>query len=428
MAFVRFGDDGYDYCDNGYHILFTEDKSHKHLFDYITKDLSELPKLLELYVSQKMDITTFDLQDHQYDDNYSNEIIKILKSAHPYYEHECIKVFLKAIGCYFNHLLIHSSYKNNILYNTYDEQWFLKRLKAITSPFLQGNGINQYLGEFYAEYRYKVSADVHESIEETFAYLPYETLPAQGFIDEIRTQEYVKKMLFWILDISVQKIGKLSIPQRIWLYENIVHRAYGRSEKKVTKYLAFSPAFLFQKNNYNISDMDDLFRPLYTLSEFNIDHDGIPLETLDVLNGVISIAKNVSKPKVYEEYEINNLHQLLYLEILLMIQAGMNIRRCKNCGKYFVVPNRKMAYCDRKASEKESCAMIGAKRTFEKKMKAEPALEMYTRAYKTHHARIRNGIMTAEMFSNWKEEANEKLAKVRAGEMNISDFEKWLKK
>lgn len=440
LAFVIFSDSGYDYCSNDYHVLFTEDKEHSHLFDYVSKDLSQLPMLLEEYVSKKMDITTFDLKsNYRYDDTDRFEIIEILKSLHPYYEHEYFHVFIKAIGEYFNSSLLHSNYINKIFDNPYTEKWYLKRFKEI-APFLNMEDNYRYPDKYYTEYiiQYKITfgnAD-YESNKSEFIYNPV-TIPAQGFIQELRTQEYIKRMLFWILDISLLNIGKLTIPQRIWLYENIVHRAYGQSRMNVTRHLIFQPTRLFRRNNdivtesNNIHEMDVLFEPLYflsDLSDLNINSEDFPSEILNDLNHAVDRAKMVSEAKVNEEYNIKNLHQLLYLEIFLMIQSGTRIKKCKYCNMYFVVSDKKKAYCNRiRDGEKESCAMVGSRRTYQKKMNNDPALKMFSRAYRTHYARIKSGSMTVNEFSIWYSEAKKCLENVRAEKLNISIFKKWLK-
>ena len=64
-------------------------------------------------------------------------------------------------------------------------------------------------------------------------------------------------------------------------------------------------------------------------------------------------------------------------------------------------------------------------------MENEEALKIYTRAYKTHFARMKTTTakkMTKEEFLDWAAEANEKLEKVRSGELTLSYFQDWLKK
>ena len=127
------------------------------------------------------------------------------------------------------------------------------------------------------------------------------------------------------------------------------------------------------------------------------------------------------------EYEVDDLRQLAYLEILLMIQEDTMIKKCKRCGKYFVVTNRNVAYCERVDESGVRCSEVGSHQNFQKKMASDEALQIYNRAYKTHHARVRKGAMSKEDFRLWYKEAKAKLEQVRAGELDIDNFQRWLK-
>lgn len=154
-------------------------------------------------------------------------------------------------------------------------------------------------------------------------------------------------------------------------------------------------------------------------------------EVLKALANAADYIKDLSKEGFLEEYKITNLHQLLFLEILSMIHANKHIKKCKNCGVYFIVPNTKVEYCNRIApGEEKTCQVIGPTRTFERKLETDYPLKIYKRAYNTHFARKQrvSGAMKHDQFDIWVTEAKERLEKVRAGGMAIQDFEKWLKK
>ena len=433
MAQVSFGDNGFDYCDTGNFVLFSAGDTHEELFDYVSKDLSKLPDLFEKCVSKTMDITTFEMIDYQHDDNDSAEIKDILASLHPYYKHEYTVVINKVIGDYFNALLVYSQYKNRTLDDKHEEKWYIERFTKLAAPFLQKSDMAPRV--FHDQYEKWIDAYDAEPVEgeERFVFgVPTE--PPKGFDEELEIQKTVQRMLYWILDISAPNIGEMTMPQRMWIYSNMFWMASSQSNMKVSKRLLFRPNFRYRGNNDYIDEVgyirkiDDLFRPLYALSKFDIYHRDIPLEMLDDLNRVIEYAKTVPKADVHEEYEIDNLHQLLYLEILFMIKTNTNIRRCKHCGKYFVMPNRKTLYCSRIAEgEKESCFAVGSKRSFQKKMEAEYPLKIYNRAYKTHHARVRYCKIDKNDFILWRDKAKEKLKEVRNGNLDIFEFEKWLK-
>ena len=67
-------------------------------------------------------------------------------------------------------------------------------------------------------------------------------------------------------------------------------------------------------------------------------------------------------------------------------------RCCANCGKFFMPRGGyDVEYCDNPAPGEtdKTCKEVGARNTFARRVKDSPALQIFQRAYKTHHARIR---------------------------------------
>jgi len=54
-------------------------------------------------------------------------------------------------------------------------------------------------------------------------------------------------------------------------------------------------------------------------------------------------------------------------------------------------------------------------------------MQLYQRAYKTRFARIKAKRMTKEAFVVWGEQARGYRDRVLAGEMELEEFERWLK-
>ena len=179
---------------------------------------------------------------------------------------------------------------------------------------------------------------------------------------------------------------------------------------------------LFRSQNLN-----EIFSELHSIDSRNIETNGVSEEVKGYFDLAINAAKKIETTQIYEEYEVSNLTQLLYVEIMSMIRAETMIRKCRNCGKYFVVSNRKTAYCDRIDKSGERCSAIGPSRNFQKKMGEEDALKIYTRSYKTHFARVKKGTMEKSAFAEWCKDAKEKLEQVRAGQLDIAAFQEWLK-
>ena len=429
MAYVGFDDNGYEYFTEGRFVLFSSDINHYHLFDYITKDLSRLPILLEQYVSARMDTTTFELKECQNENDDLEEIIEILKSVHPYFEYEYEREIRNKIGDYFNKLLAYTIFRQNEeLYEcAFQEDWYTERLSKLIPPTSLYDDFD--CDVFFKKFFKWVGKD--EGIEETVYFGIPEEKP-MGFTDEIMTQKSISNMLYFILDIQALEISKLNTSQRMWLYGNMFE--YSSTVVSATQNLSFMPRTRFRKNQDRSQEADylgkiyDVFKPLRALNTLNAGRDGIPEDVARDLSSAIKYADNLAEIKIYEEYEVKCLRELLYLEIMTMIRSGTMIRKCKNCGKYFVLNNRIVAYCNRADESGMLCSAIGSKQTFQKKLEKEEELKIYNRAYKTHYARVRNGKMSQDDFSSWCHKAKEKLEKVRAGELDISIFQEWLKK
>ena len=428
MSYAIFYDNKYKYFSNSDQLLFSTDDTHNALFHYISSDLSNLPMLLENYISGIISTQTLELTNGQNNEMQIKKIIEILEHSHIYYKYEYNEILTNEIVDYFNQLLVYLVYKEKKISEktTLDKDWYIERLIQLIPDSLLPNEI--YHSDFYNIYRKKVGADEDDECEVliTDVYKP------TGFTKEIAFQKEIYNVLYFILDISARGIEKMPLNQRIYLYDKMFYTPYHPAVINITKRIRFRSQLQpqlhsehFPENDQNIKDV---FNRLYRNHTLNVGHDGIPSELEDDFNLAINYAKTITSNKIYEEYEINNLHELLYLEILSMIQSGTMIRKCKNCGKYFTVRNRKIMYCDRINESGKSCSYIGSQNTFQKKLEQDEALKIYNRAYKTHYARLNHKKVTYEEHNMWVNEAKIKLEKTRNGELDISQFQQWLKK
>ena len=155
-----------------------------------------------------------------------------------------------------------------------------------------------------------------------------------------------------------------------------------------------------------------------------------PAVTPDHVMELIQAVTETAEDSEYHTYLIAQLEDLLSYEVYGMTQADMRIKRCKNCGRYFIVDKGNVEYCDRiAAGETKPCNEIGKVRIYEQKIaKGGSAMALYRKAYKTHFARIRTGAMTKEQFDIWKGEATVKRLFVESGDMSLDEYAVWLKK
>ena len=125
---------------------------------------------------------------------------------------------------------------------------------------------------------------------------------------------------------------------------------------------------------------------------------------------------------------INNVAQLMYHELMNMIMQGHSIRRCKNCGKYFVqYGDRVVDYCEEiPKGETKPCNVIGSSRHFTASLKDDPIKQTYTRAYKKYVARRRLKTVTEGQFTTWSAEAKKLRQKAYDTGMHEETFRQML--
>ena len=129
-------------------------------------------------------------------------------------------------------------------------------------------------------------------------------------------------------------------------------------------------------------------------------------------------------------YDLSDFSDVLKLEVYRMIVGKTHIKRCKNCGKYFTPDKSNREYCNRLApNSTKLCSEIGRSRVNTRKnsQDASTPYALYRKAYKTHFARVANGLLSQEDFDQWKTAALEKKALVETQRMDIADYEQWLR-
>ncbi len=483
--FVKFHKGGYDY--SGVSGEVNEDSQHKFLFNYVAKDISNLPLLLKQYFSKKMDITTdeFELNDYEYTKADRDEIEKILADLHPYCKNN-VAVFIRAIVDYFNDLLVQSGRGNKILtrleedstgfedfesnferfngltddefevtrfeevhrkelnYLEVEQEWYRNKLICFIGPLLWT----------YIRYTKEKSENIINGFWEDYidrVKQGTDGTRAKGFAHELKTQEIVRRMLFWIFDISapLPAVNELTIPQRAWLYTHIFKHDLEQYRTDAKRHL-FLSAFAGDdigrgKNILNTTvdgrsngEFDVIIDFMYaeflnTPYNFNRDPDNIPENAQKALIKAAEYAAKASEEEIYEVYEITDLRQLLFIEILSMVNAGTRIKKCKNCGLYFVATKNNVEYCDRIAvsqGEKKPCKDIGSERAFREKAKKDEAYQIYRREFHRRNARDRRRYENkkSEKFLKWKRDAQEKLKEFRDKKIDFETFVEWLKK
>ena len=226
--------------------------------------------------------------------------------------------------------------------------------------------------------------------------LPWKEILLAGITRRINRLKKEIDFIVNILSVADEKTAKLSPMQRLYLLD--LERANNNEENE----------------------------PVYTNSPFRTRF--VPL-----LNGK-AVPENFSSEdiskinlEVVEMYEIDGIDDLIRFELLKMVSSGVRVKKCENCGYYFVPAGRvDTVYCNRIFKNDRSCAHIGSIKKYKDRVKDDPVYTAYNKAYKRNNSRVRNKRMTQTDFYEWSEEARRKRDECEAGTMTIVEFMMWL--
>ncbi|MCL2083253.1 MAG: DUF6076 domain-containing protein [Oscillospiraceae bacterium] len=131
---------------------------------------------------------------------------------------------------------------------------------------------------------------------------------------------------------------------------------------------------------------------------------------------------------IVSSYRCQSLDEILYLEFEKMLELDMQIKRCKNCNRYFILKgNYQTEYCDRiPDGETQNCQAISATAKYAQKVKDNPALAIFNKSYKRYHARLKVGSVKPDAFKKWKYEAVMMRDRCLDEEVTVEEFTAWI--
>ena len=236
----------------------------------------------------------------------------------------------------------------------------------------------------------------------------------------LKMQEECLDAIEFCMDIDYLKdlLGELSAVERYILYVESYRAGHFFNYEYDNNILKSN--FSFQNIDNKEINHDLLHEP------YNDELDSNP-EPKQLTPTIIEHIKNLSID--YKEvYEPFNIRDFLFLEFTKMIESNLKMRKCDNCGRYFILKgNYNTRYCDRIfEGEKRTCQAIASANNYSEKVNGTPVLKEYNRAYKRYFARYRNKRMSYSDFHEWSEQAKAKRELALNGEMNFDDFVAWL--
>ncbi len=146
-------------------------------------------------------------------------------------------------------------------------------------------------------------------------------------------------------------------------------------------------------------------------------------------NELLELFKNENRYGFQEIFEIDNFYNLLFLELYFILQEKTYIKKCKNCGKYFLTTNTAVIYCDNVYADDRTCREIGASKVYIKNLENDEAYSLYRKIYKKKQAlsKAKGGSFEIE-YNRFKYQGRDKKNAYKLKEITKEEFIRWLNK
>ena len=142
----------------------------------------------------------------------------------------------------------------------------------------------------------------------------------------------------------------------------------------------------------------------------------------------------VSKANVSSSYfiECTDIIQALLIELLEIAKLNIEIKKCRNCGKFFVPDNRSdEIYCSNIYEKGKTCKEIGHFKVQQKLIQENDDLRIYRNVYQKLLLRTRrnpSNTKYAREFEFFKDDNNKWRENISKGKCTKKEYVDWLKK
>lgn len=127
-------------------------------------------------------------------------------------------------------------------------------------------------------------------------------------------------------------------------------------------------------------------------------------------------------------FQCSSMEDMLMFEFGEMLTKSVQLRKCKSCGKHFIMKgNYDTNYCDRVSEgESRNCQELAAQENYKKKMADNTAIPLYQKYYKRYAVRVHVRQIKELDFKKWKYQAMTNRDECSDGKITLSEFEVWL--
>ena len=128
----------------------------------------------------------------------------------------------------------------------------------------------------------------------------------------------------------------------------------------------------------------------------------------------------------------NYFSSILYIELVELLSIkDFPLKKCQNCGKYFMPQKRTdEIYCNNIYENNMTCRQIGSKLSRKKRLQVEDSIDrLYRNAYQKRFLRMQrnpDNEIYKSAFEWFKRRAKEIRQEIKDGKSTNEDFKKWL--
>lgn len=122
-------------------------------------------------------------------------------------------------------------------------------------------------------------------------------------------------------------------------------------------------------------------------------------------------------------YASDDLRTLAFMEFEYMVTENLGVRRCENCGKYFLPFSVVTRFCDRIGADGKTCKEHAVRQRYNEKLQANVCRAAYVKNNNAYQMRVRRDPehYPQEDYLLWKEKARAALEQTAAGTMTEED-------
>ena len=243
--------------------------------------------------------------------------------------------------------------------------------------------------------KYENDAVYLKEMEEIYNELQYK-------IQEV--QEEMKKFVNYVYNLdNIESLNEYTPSQRFAVYL-IKHKGQ---------------AYTYNKNDNIIQD--------------NYSNKNLELSHLNDKQLLDNFKNNTMLVSMIDTHQSNDLSAICYAVLEELVKTTNNpIKKCQNCGMYFIPTSRlDEIYCDYPKEKGKTCREQGAVQAYNERLKQNKALAEYRRLYQLKSMAVGRNKDNKQMkkdFDKWKKDAKDRVNKLKHGVLTEDEVYEWLLK